>query len=346
MHNHYTEAVKTPDLIAISPKLICLRFEMMKVYSALEAVKYLLEAGLIKRGDTLIDSSSGIYAHALALACHRYDIKCYIVGSMTVDWTLRMQLEVLGATLEQVPASESLRLDQEMRVRRIAEILRDNPSFHWMRQYHDRIHYLGYRTVAELIDRELPGRPLAIVGGVGTGASTGAIVSYLREAGRDVTLVGVQPFGSVTFGGEHVPDPEMIIAGIGSSIRFDNVRHQLYDRIHWVSFDYARSGVVHLLRSTGVFAGLSSGASYLSALWESRTDDSRIYVFITADTGHRYVSTAFSRDFNARDIDTMWPKEISSLDALAGPWSAMTWSRRQADEQPKGSYRVPTTKCG
>lgn len=342
MHDHYAEAVKKPDLIAIAPTLVCLRFELMKVYSALEAVRHLLESGLIKRGDTLIDSSSGIYAHALALACHRYDIRCHIVGSMTVDRTLRLQLELLGATLEQVPTSDSLRLDQKMRVQRIAEILSDNPSFHWMRQYHDRIHYLGYRTVAELIDRELPSRPLAIVGGVGTGASTGALASYLREAGRDVTLVGVQPFGSVTFGGEHVPDPDMIIAGIGSSIRFENVRHQLYDRIHWVSFDYAKAGMVHLLRATGVFAGLSAGASYLTARWERRTNDSRTHVFIAADTGHRYVQAAFSTHVEEHDIDTMSPKEIDSLDALARPWSAMTWSR----QQPERGDRVPTTKRG
>ncbi len=334
MHDHYAEAVKEPDLIAIEPDLFCLRFELMKLYSALEAVKQLLEAGLVKEGDTLVDSSSGIYAHALALACHRYHMKCHIVGSMTVDWTLRLQLEVLGATLEQMPASDSLRLDQNLRVARIVELLRDNPSFHWMRQYHDAIHYLGYREVGELIDREFPGRRLAIVGGVGTGASTGAIASYLREAGRDVTLVGVQPFGSVTFGGEHVGDPDMIIAGIGSSIQFENVRHELYDRIHWVSFDYARSGAIHLLRSTGVFAGLSSGASYLTALWERRMDDSRINVFNAADTGHRYVSTAFSRHSEARDIDTMRPREINSSDALARPGSAMTWSRRTADERP------------
>jgi cysteine synthase A len=346
MHDHYAEAIKKPDLIAIAPDLICLRFEIMKVYSALAAVKHLLEAGLIKRGDTLIDSSSGIYAHALALACHRYDIKCHIVGSTTVDPTLRLQLEVLGATLEQMPASDSLQLDQKMRVQRIAEILRDNSSFHWMRQYHDHIHYLGYRAVAEFVGQELPCHPLTIVGGVGTGASTGAIASYLRKAGREVTLVGVQPFGSVTFGGEHVSDPEMIIAGIGSSIHFENVRHELYDRIHWISFDYARSGAVHLLRSTGVFAGLSSGASYLSALWERGIDDSRIYVFIAADTGHRYVPEAFSGHFEARDIDTMRPKEISSLDALARPWSAMTWSRRKANEQPEGGNRVPSTNRG
>lgn len=329
MHDHYAEAIKEPDLVAIAPDLVCLRFEMMKVYSALGAVKHLLETGLVERGDTLVDSSSGIYAHALALACHRYAMKCHIVGSMTVDLTLRLQLEVLGATLEQMPASDNLRLDQNLRVQRIVEILRDNPSFHWMRQYHDDIHYIGYREVAELIERELPGRRLAIVGGVGTGASTGAIASYLRAAGHDVALIGVQPFGSVTFGGEHISDPDMIIAGIGSSIHFENVRHELYDRIHWLSFDYATSGAVNLLRSTGMFAGLSSGAAYLTALWEHRRgNDSRVYVFIAADTGYRYVQAAFSKHAETHDIDDMWPKEISSLDALAHPWSAITWARQ------------------
>ena len=71
----------------------------------------------------------------------------------------------------------------------------------------------------------------------------------------------------------------MIIAGIGSSIEFRNVRHELYDRLHWVSFDYAMSAAVDLLRTSGVFAGLSAGAAYLSALWEHNCDGSRKHVF-------------------------------------------------------------------
>lgn len=325
MHAHIAEAVKKPDLISLEPGLVCLRFETMKVYSALGAVRHLLDTGAVRPGDTLIDSSSGIYAQALALACHRYGMKCHIVGSTTVDRSTRVQLEILGATLEQVAPSTDLRLDQEARVRRIAEILAANPSYHWMRQYHDAIHYYGYREVAESICREIPAGPLALVGGVGSGASTGGIVSYLREAGRDVTLVGVQPFGSVTFGSEHVADPDMIIAGIGSAIPFENVRHTLYDRVHWVNFDCAVSGAVALLRTSGVFAGLSAGAAYLGALWERRRDDSPTYVFIAADTGHRYVDSAYARHEQARDIDTLKPHEITSLDELRLPWSTTSW---------------------
>ncbi|CAM5247203.1 Pyridoxal-phosphate dependent enzyme OS=Streptomyces alboniger OX=132473 GN=CP975_30110 PE=4 SV=1 [Streptomyces alboniger] len=325
MHAHIAEAVKKPDLISLEPGLACLRFETMKIYSALGAVRHLLDTGAVRPGDTLIDSSSGIYAQALALACHRYGMKCHIVGSTTVDRSTRVQLEILGATLEQVAPSKDLRLDQETRVRRIAEILAANPSYHWMRQYHDAIHYHGYREVAESICRDIPTGPLALVGGVGSGASTGGIASYLREAGRDVTLVGVQPFGSVTFGAEHVADPDMIIAGIGSAIPFGNVRHKLYDRVHWVNFDCAVSGAVALLRAGGIFAGLSAGAAYLGALWERRSDDSRTYVFIAADTGHRYVESAYARHEQAADIDTLKPHEITSLDELRLPWSTTAW---------------------
>ncbi|MGW1373206.1 pyridoxal-phosphate dependent enzyme [Streptomyces sp. NPDC002446] len=325
MYEHIAEAVKKPDLVALQPDLVCLRFETMKIYSALGAVRHLLESGVVKPGDTLIDSSSGIYAQALALACHRYGMKCHIVGSTTVDRTLRVQLEILGVTLEQVRPSKNLRLDQELRVRRIAEILEENPSFHWMRQYHDSIHYYGYRDVAEAIDQQAPSGPLTLVGGVGSGASTGAIGTYLREAGRDVSLVGVQPFGSVTFGSEHVSDPDMIIAGIGSAIEFENVRHKLYDRIHWVNFDCALSGAVELLRTSGIFAGLSTGAAYLTTLWERRRDSSRTHVFIAADTGHRYVESAYAKHAEAPDVDTLKPHEITGLEELRHPWSTTSW---------------------
>ncbi|CAM5299565.1 pyridoxal-phosphate dependent enzyme [Streptomyces griseomycini] len=341
MHEHIAEAVKEPDVVTVPPGAICLRFETMKLYSALGAVRHLLETGQVKPGDTLVDSSSGIYAHALALACHRYGLNCHIVGSTTVDRTLRVQLEILGATLEQVRPSKNLRLDQNLRVERIGELLRENPHYHWMRQYHDAIHYLGYRDVADLIRKEVPEGPLSLVGGVGTGASTGAIATYLREAGRDVTLVGVQPFGSVTFGAGHVSDPDMIIAGIGSSIPFQNVRHGLYDRIHWVNFDYAMSGAVELLRASGIFAGLSAGAAYLATLWEREREADRTYVFMAADTGHRYVDSAYANHPSAKGLGAMRPHEVTAQDELRHPWSAMDWPPADSALLRGGSVPVP-----
>ncbi|MFD8948210.1 pyridoxal-phosphate dependent enzyme [Streptomyces xanthophaeus] len=327
MDQHIAESVGRPDLIRLDDRLVCLRFETMKVVSALAAVRHLLGTGAVRRGDTLLDSSSGIYAYALALACHRYGMRCHIVGSSTVDHTLRTQLAVLGATLEQMEPCDDLKLDQKRRVERIHEILAEHPEYHWMRQYHDDVHYLGYRAVAERIRRSAGAAPLTVVGGVGSGASTGALARYLRQDSPDVELVGVQPYGSVTFGAGHVSDPEIIIAGIGSSIPFANVDHALYDTLHWISFDAALAGSVDLLRRHAVFAGLSTGAGYLAARWERDRAPGRTVVFIAADTGHRYVDTVYARHREAGRIEDLAPQAVSGQAELALPWSRMQWDR-------------------
>ncbi|MEU7036128.1 pyridoxal-phosphate dependent enzyme [Streptomyces sp. NPDC046237] len=332
MDQHIAEAIGRPDLIRLDDRLVCLRFETMKVVSALAAVRHLLDTGVVRRGDTLLDSSSGIYAYALALACHRHGMRCHIVGSTTVDHTLRTQLAVLGATLEQMEPCSDLKLDQKRRVERIHEILAAHPEYHWMRQYHDDIHYLGYRAIADRVREATGADGLTVVGGVGSGASTGALARYLREgpdgrAPADVELVGVQPYGSVTFGAEHVSDPEIIIAGIGSSIPFGNVAHELYDTLHWISFDAALVGSVDLLRRHAVFAGLSTGAAYLAARHERERAPERTVLFIAADTGHRYVDTVFARHTEAAPLAALTPQDVQNQGELTLPWSRMHWNR-------------------
>ncbi|MFI8927978.1 pyridoxal-phosphate dependent enzyme [Streptomyces sp. NPDC053474] len=334
MDEHIAEAIGRPDLIRVADGFVCLRFETMKAVSALAAVRHLLDTGAVRRGDTLLDSSSGIYAYALALACHRYGMRCHIVGSTTVDHTLRTQLAVLGATLEQMPPSDDLKLDQRRRVARVHEILREHPEYFWMRQYHDDIHYLGYEAIADRLCAQTGATGgLTLVGGVGSGASTGALARYARARRPDVRLVGVQPFGSVTFGSEHVADPEIIIAGIGSSIPFANVSHRAYDTLHWLSFDTALAGSVDLLRRHALFAGLSTGAAYAAARWEHAAAPGRTTVFIAADTGHRYVDTVFARHAEAAPLASLAPRTVTSLDALALPWSRMEWAGAAAPAQ-------------
>ncbi|MGH4023890.1 MAG: pyridoxal-phosphate dependent enzyme [Pseudonocardiaceae bacterium] len=328
VHEHIAEAVKTPQLVRLGGNVVLARFETIKIYSALVAVRTLLERGVVAPGQTLVDSSSGIYATSLALACHRYRMRCHIVASTTVDATVRAQLEVLGATVEQMPPSSSLQLDQQARVRRVHELLAQRPDMHWMRQYHDKIHYVGYADFADLVAADLDVAALTVVGGVGSGASTGGVVEYLRKQDPTVRLVGLQPFGSVTFGSEAFSDPESIIAGIGSSIPFDNVRHELYDAVHWLDFRHAMAGAVALLREHAVFAGLSTGAAYLVACWEASRAPGRTHLVIGADTGHRYVERVFARHQEALDPAGLTPTEIQALEQLAMPWSRMAWDRR------------------
>lgn len=328
MFDHVADALKAPALIRLEHNVFVARFEAVKIYSALAAVRRLLDAGAVRPGDTLVESSSGIYAYALALACHRYGLKCHIVGSKAIDLALLLQLEILGATVEQTKASGRLKFDQGSRIERAQEIVRGSPRHYWMRQYHDPVHYLGYEDFSDLVLREIGADRLTVVGGVGTGAATGGVVTYLRMSDPSVQLSGVQPFGSITFGGGEVEDLAAVMAGIGGSLPFGNVRHELYDRVHWVSFDYGLSGCVDLLRRHAVFAGLSTGASFLVTRWEAKVYPERRYLFIAADTGHRYANLVFADHARALDVDGLRPTRISDVDDLALPWSVIDWNRR------------------
>jgi hypothetical protein len=57
----------------------------------------------------------------------------------------------------------------------------------------------------------------------------------------------------------------------------------------------------------------------LSALWEHGWDSSRTHVFLAADTGTRYVESAFSRHAEAHAMDAIRPREIESLADLIVP---------------------------
>lgn len=329
---HIAAALSNPALIRARDDGYLLRFESMKVASARAALAAAISAGRVAPGGTVIDSSSGIYAYALALACHEAGIRCRIVGSTTIDETLRLQLIALGVDLEQMPPSASLKLDQDRRVQRIRELLAENPSLHWMRQYHDPVHYLGYRDIARSVAAELARAGAAsvrLVAPVGSGVSSGALRLGFEDAGLTVELVGVQPFGSITFGSEHVDDPDMLIAGIGSSIRFDNVRHRLYDVIHWISFEVARSGTRALLSEHAVFAGLSSGAGMIAAGHERIAEDGPpvdVTVQVLPDTGHRY-APVLSGEVGSVPAG---PALVQRPEDVVLPWSRMRWAGRAA----------------
>lgn len=297
MFNHIYDAIKTPHIIKIEEYLYIARFESMKIYSTVHAVKRLLKARKINKYSVLIDSSSGTYAYALA--CHKYGLRCHLVVSKTVDNSIRLQLELLGAIVEAIPYLNSLKLDQNYRVEKVKAILEKNHNYYWMQQYHDDIHYGGYREFAQLIKEQLNVDNLTVVGGVGSGCSTGGLATGLKELGVDVKLCGVQPFGSVTFGAEHVNDPEIIVAGIGSAIEFLNVRHNLYYSINWISFDYSLSGTIDLIKKHAIFAGLSTGSAWYVGKLEKRKHPNTPCLIIAPDTGHRYVDSVYSRHSEA-----------------------------------------------
>lgn len=353
---HAGQALGAPDLIRLESGLYALRFEVMKASSARAALEHLLATGRVTPGGTVIDSSSGIYACALAMACHEFGLGCYIVGSTTIDPVLRAQLAMLGAELEQMPPSDSLRADQDRRVARVHQLLARHPDWHWMRQYHDAVHRRGYLPLARHVGRLLAragARRVNLVAPVGSGVSSAALARGLADAGLATSLTGVQPFGSVTFGSERVEDPDMLIAGIGSSIPFENVHHELYEEIHWVSYRVGRAGAVSLCRDHALFAGLSSGAAYAvardvvgrgPAVSPASGPGERAVLMLCPDTGHRYLDPVFTATDSVPHVSDFMPHRLDGRERQPRlPWSAVQWGGRVPPRSSPGEHRVAGT---
>ncbi|AUG78801.1 Cysteine synthase [Kitasatospora sp. MMS16-BH015] len=334
MFSHIADALAVPDIVRLEAGLYVVRFESMKVTSALAAVRRLMAEGVIRPGDTLVDSSSGVYAYGLALACKRYGFECRIIASPAVDATLKTQLELLGAVVDQPGSSPDAKLDQAGRVELAVEFVKNHPRAHWMRQYHDQGHYDGYAPVARQLAEGLGTERLTLVGGVGTGASTGGLHRGLTELGVQTELIGVQPFGSVSFASQAVEDPEFLIAGIGSGIPFGNIAYEAYREIHWMDFTYARSGCIELLREHCVFAGLSSGAAYVVARWHAQRraqSTEHPVVFIAPDTGHRYLNEVFAGPAPVVERDEQqYPRRVTTPGELGLPWCVTDWQQHRA----------------
>lgn len=339
------EAISMPKCIQISENLLALRFESMKLASCSAAVESLLMSGQIDGETTLVDSSSGIYAYALALTCQRYSLPCHIIASTTVDKTLLLQLEALGASVEKVPPSKSLKYDQEFRVRRVHEYLAANFKSYWMRQYHDRIHYKGYQEIGTqlgvLLRNEFGNISINLVCAIGSGASSGGLFNGLTRACTDVWLTGIQPFGSISFGSENIEDPDILVAGIGSAIPFGNIEYSIFANIHWLSAEVARQGTMRLLTNTGIFGGLSAGAAYTVGQYLSESDSSNLTLFVCPDMGYRYAHILEGTQISSHIVRA--PRWIATLDELAPPWCAMEWNGTPFTPTPTSTHKKDDT---
>ena len=73
-YEHYLEAIEEPQLISLTDQLVAIRFESLKIAATYKAIKMLLDESIITPNTTIVDSSSGTLAYALALSCHRLSL--------------------------------------------------------------------------------------------------------------------------------------------------------------------------------------------------------------------------------------------------------------------------------
>ena len=146
-----------------------------------------------------------------------------------------------------------------------------------------------YETTGPEILRDMPDLDI-FVATIGTGGTISGCARYLKEKMEDIKVYGVEPKESPLLS-KGIPGPHGI-QGIGANFIPGNVDMSLIDGILTVDLEESISTMQKAMRGSGVFGGISSGASLAAALKLAVENPSRKVLCILTDTGERYLSSA------------------------------------------------------
>lgn len=250
---------------------------------ALSMIQQAEKRGDIKKGDTLIEATSGNTGIALAMAAAIMGYKMVLLMPDNMSAERRAVMKSFGAKIILTPAEKSMEgaidLAREMEAAGEGRILDqfsnpDNPLSH-------------YKGTAPEIWRDTKGEITHFVSSMGTTGTIMGSSMYFKEMNADIQIVGVQPEGESKIPGIR-RWPKEYLPKIYDATRVDEV-------IDVTQID-AENTTRELARKEGVFCGISSGGATHAALELSKRVENATIVVVICDRGDRYISTGVFPD--------------------------------------------------
>lgn len=247
-------------------------------------LKQALCDGSLKKGDTVIEATSGNMGISLAMFSANLGFNCVIVMPSNMSTERKSMLRSFGAELIEVPAGD---FDGAIALR--DKLARDNGWFNF-NQFHNKLNIAShwYNTGFEIM-KDLPfGTTLdSFVAGTGTGGTIMGAGKFLKAMNPDCKLVALEPAESPVMSGG-CPGLHGI-QGIGDGSKF-LVDLKDIDRIEIVSTQEAKDKSKSLAKDLGLFVGFSAAANYLVAERLIEEGYAQNVATILCDRGERYFS--------------------------------------------------------
>jgi S-sulfo-L-cysteine synthase (O-acetyl-L-serine-dependent) len=234
--------------------------------------------GQIKRGDTLIEATSGNTGIALAMAAAMRGYRMVLVMPEHLSVERRQTMRAFGAEIVLTPKAGGMETARD-----VAERMRDEGKGFILDQFANPDNPLAhYRTTGPEIWRDTDGTITHFVSSMGTTGTIMGAGRYLKEKKPSIQIIGCQPDE-----GSQIPGirkwPEAYLPRIYDARRVD--------RVEEVSQADAEDMARALAREEGIFAGISSGGACAVALRICGQVADATIVFIACDRGDRYLST-------------------------------------------------------
>jgi len=250
----------------------------VKDRAAYNMIASALERGDIKKGDKLIEATSGNTGIALAMIAQFFNIEIELVLPEDSTKERTQTMLAFGAKVVLTPASLGI-----IGSRDYVDKKMEQGGYIMLNQFANEDNWKAhYKTTGPEVWNDTEGTVTHFVAAMGT---TGTIIgtsTYLKEKNPAIQIVGAQPSD-----GSQIPGirkwPQEYLPKIYDASKVDTIIE--------VSEKEAREMTKRLAKEEGVFAGMSSGGSVAVALKLANQLESGIIVAIICDRGDRYLSS-------------------------------------------------------
>jgi len=238
------------------------------------------EAGLVKKGDTILEATSGNTGIGLAMVGAAKGYRVKLVMPECVSLERRKVLEAFGAELVLSPGNEGT----DGAIKLAHTILSEHPNDYFMPNQFDNCSNIKahYETTGKEIIEQTGGKLDMFVAGMGTTGTLMGAGRRLKEYNEKIRIIGVEPFlGHRIQGLKNMQ--ESIVPKIYTPETLD-------EKIN-VNDEDAFETTRKLAVKEGLFVGMSSGAAMYGALRMAEQLKHGAIVVILPDRGDRYLST-------------------------------------------------------
>lgn len=270
---------------------------------ALHIVENAEKKGILKPGDTIVETTSGNTGFSLAMISLVKGYKCILAVSDKSSQDKIDILKAMGAEVHVCPANVPAD-DPRSYYETAKRIHLETPNSIYINQYFNELNIEAhYATTGPEIWKQTEGKLTHVVVASGTGGTISGIGRYLKEQNPDVKILGVDAIGSVIKkyhetrkfdAGEISPYK---IEGLGKNLIPTSTDFDAVDVYEKVSDKDAALQARALVQAEGIFGGYTCGAVIQAtkqyAAKKYFTKDSFV-VLVLPDHGVRYMNKVYS----------------------------------------------------
>lgn len=256
----------------------------IKDRAAMQMVKEMVLSGQLKKGDTIVEPTSGNTGIGIAMIGAAKGYKVVLTMPDTLSVERRRMLSAYGAELVLTDGTKGMNGAIEKAKELVAE-----KGYIMLSQFDNPANPLIHRlTTGQEILEDFANLD-AFVAGIGTGGTISGVAEAIKDTMPGVRIIGIEPNNSnVLNGGKAGPHK---LQGIGAGFIPENLNRALVDQVMEISAEEAFEMTRKLAQEEGLFVGISSGAAVEAALRVAKElgKGKRVLV-IAPDGGSRYLS--------------------------------------------------------